>query len=78
MKDTVITARAKRRELLVFSGCFLAAFLANVYAIVEYRTSWTELFSQIGYVLVIAVSLYALCWIIRLAARVLLRLIEKR
>lgn len=67
MKDTVITAKAKRREIIVASSCFLAACLINVYAIVDYHRPWTEIFSQIGYVIVIAGVFYALVWIVRLA-----------
>ena len=55
MRDTVITARTKRREAVVLTSCLLAAVLLNVYAIVSYHRPWTELFSQIGYVVVIAV-----------------------
>lgn len=67
MRDTVITARTKRREAVVLTSCLLAAVLLNVYAIVSYHRPWTELFSQIGYVVVIAVTLYAVVWAMRLA-----------
>ena len=60
MKDTVITAKAKRRELWVVLGCFAAACLINVAAIVRYRTDWSEIFSQLGYVVCIAAVLYLL------------------
>ncbi|MDE5891073.1 MAG: hypothetical protein K2O58_10390 [Bacteroidales bacterium] len=72
LKDTLITSRAKCRELMVFAGCFAAACAANVYAIAVYRTSWSELFTQIGYVAIISVVLYLLCWIVRLAVRLVI------
>lgn len=66
MKDTVITAKAKRRELWVVLGCFAAACLINVAAIVRYRTDWSEIFSQLGYVVCIAAVFYLLVWAVRL------------
>lgn len=50
-------------------GCFLAACLVNVAAIVRYGTPWSELYSQIGYVVCITAGLYLLVWLVRLAAR---------
>lgn len=66
MKDTVITAKMKRREIFVAAGCFLAAFLVNVYAVISFGTPWTEIFSQIGYVFVISVIIYAVVCAVRL------------
>lgn len=73
MKDTVITARAKRLELGLILGCFVAACLINVYAIVRYHTHWSELFSQIGYVVCIAAVLYLLVCLVRLVVRLFRR-----
>lgn len=73
MKDTVITARAKRLELGLILGCFVAACLINVYAIVRYHTHWSELFSQIGHVVCIAAVLYLLVWLVRLVVRLFRR-----
>ena len=66
MKDTVITAKMKRREIVLAAGCFLAAFLVNVYAVIRFGTPWTEIFSQIGSVFVISVIIYAVVWAVRL------------
>ncbi len=66
MKDTVITAKVKRREILLAAGCLLAAFLVNAFAIIRYGTPWTELFSQLGYVVILAVIIYAVLWAVRL------------
>lgn len=77
-RDSVITAKAKRRELLVIAGCFFAACLLNVCSIVVYRTSWSEIFTQAGYVLILTVVIYAVCVLLRLAARLLARLFRKR
>ncbi len=59
MKDTVISGRRKRIEVITFLVCFLLANLANVYAIMTYdRSSFSELFTSIGYVAVFSVVLY--------------------
>lgn len=73
MKDTVITARAKRQELGLILGCFVAACLVNVFAIVRYGTHWSELFSQIGYVVCVAAVFYLLVWLVRLVVRLFRR-----
>lgn len=69
MKDTVITAKAKRRELWLLGGCFAAACLVNAAAIVRYGTHWSELFTQIGYVVCLTAVLYLLAWAVRLVVR---------
>lgn len=66
MKDIVVTAGRLRRERNVYLVCFLLAFLLNLVAVVRFDRPWTELFSQIGYVLVISVVLYLVLWIPRL------------
>lgn len=68
MKDIVVTACRLRRERNVYLVCFLLAFLLNLVAVVRFDRPWTELFSQIGYVLVISVVLYLVLWIPRLLA----------
>lgn len=67
MKDLVISARRLRRECIVALVCFLTAFLLNVYAVVHYDRSWVELFSQLGFVVAIAVVFYVLSAVFRLA-----------
>lgn len=66
MKDTLITARRKRQESLCFGICFAAAVLINLGAILYFGTPWYELFTQIGYTLVIAVVLYFVTVLVRL------------
>ena len=77
MKDTVITANVKRREIFLAAGCFLAAFLVNVYAIIRFGTPWTEMFTQIGYVIVLSVIIYAVVWVIRLCIMAVMALIRR-
>lgn len=66
MKDTVITTQAKKRELTIFLGCLLVAFLINAYSIIAYDTAWSEMYTMIGMVVAISVFLYAVQGVIRL------------
>ena len=73
MKDIVISAKRIKRELLVALVCFLLAFLTNAGAVIAYATPWYELFTQIGYVCIIALAI----WIVLLVLRVLYLIIKK-
>ena len=66
MHDIVIPAKTLRRELWILLGCVAAAILTNAGAIIAYERPWTELFTQIGYTLVLAVGLYLLLALVRL------------
>ena len=60
MKDTVITARRKRIEIITLLVCFIIANLLNVYAIASHDATWAELITSIGYVAVGACALYVM------------------
>lgn len=66
MKDTLITARRKKTELITLLVCFGAAFLLNLGCILWYGTPLSELFTQLGYVVVIALALYLIWTAVRL------------
>ena len=66
MKDTLITAARKKTELLTLLVCFGIAFLLNVVCIIIYKTPFSEVFTQIGYVLFITLALYLIWTAIRL------------
>ncbi|MDR1744053.1 MAG: hypothetical protein LBR48_09620 [Dysgonamonadaceae bacterium] len=68
MKDIVITSKMINREMRIWLICFLLAFLLNVVAVCIYKTSWVEIFSQIGYVVVISIVFYAILAFFRLVA----------
>ena len=66
MKDTLITAKRKKTELLTALACLGIAFLINVVCIIWFHTPFYEVFTQIGYVFVIALGLYLIWTAIRL------------
>ena len=78
MKDIVIKSGTVKRELIVFLACFIFACLMNVYAIKQAGTPWSELFSQLGYVFVIAVVVYILIAIVRGIICLIIRLFRKK
>ena len=61
MKDTVLTARRKKIELITLLVCFIITNLANLYAIIKYNTSFIEMITSIFYIIVFTLALYA-CW----------------
>ena len=77
MKDTVISAVVKRRELKIWLVCFVVANIVNWAAIIKFDTPWYEVFTQIGYVVVSSLVLYVLLLLVRIAYRVLRRLAAK-
>ena len=65
MKDLVITSGQLKKELYILLACFVAAFLTNVASIIVFKTPWSEIFTQIGYVIVITILLYLIAAFIR-------------
>lgn len=70
MKDTVITAQAKKRELWILLACFVVANITNWVAIIRFSAPWYEVFTQIGYVVVTSLVIYALISVLRIAFKV--------
>lgn len=70
MKDTIITARAKKRELWILLACFVVANVTNWVAIIRFSAPWYEVFTQIGYVVVTTLVIYALIAVLRIAFKV--------
>jgi len=69
MKDIVVTAKRIKKELCILLGCFAFACILNVISIMLFQTAWLEIFTQIGYVLIITFSIYVLVTFIRLVIR---------
>ena len=78
MKDLVISARRIRREIRFAAAAFIVAFLTNLYAVVRFDRPWYELFTQMGYVVVITAVIYLLLWITRLLAALVSRMGGRR
>ena len=66
MKNTVITARRKKIELLTLLACFIIGNLANLYAIISYETPFSEMLTSFFYVLACSGVLYVFWTILRI------------
>lgn len=66
MKNTVITARRKKIELLTLLACFIIGNLANLYAIISYETPFSEMLTSFFYVLTFSGVLYVFWTILRI------------
>ena len=64
MKDTIVTARRKKIELITLLVCFVVSNLLHLYAIIAYHAPFTELITSIFYIIIFV--LYAFWGILRL------------
>ena len=60
MKDITISGNRIRTELKWLLGCFAAAVIFNVFAIIRYQTSWAEFFTTLHVVVILALVFYLL------------------
>ena len=66
MKDTVLTARRKKIEIITLLVCFVLANLVNLYAIITYHRSMMEMITSIFYIIIFAFVLDAAWALLRL------------
>jgi len=78
MKDTIITAKRKKTEFITLIVCFILANLANLYAVIAYKTPAIELLTSLGYVLALALFFYVVWCLVRLAFYGLKSLFRKK
>lgn len=77
MKDITIKEKSIRRELWILLGCFVFAVCVNIFAIIKFSRPAKELFTMIGYVLVVAIIAYISLWLMRLIALLVIWIIRK-
>lgn len=77
MKDIVVKGRFVKREIIYAVSCFLLSFCINIGAVIAYSKPWVEIFSQIGYVVVIAVVFYVVIAVFRCLFYLIKRIITK-
>ncbi|PWD98656.1 hypothetical protein [Marinilabilia rubra] len=65
MKNIIITPRQLRREFFIWLLCFIGAIGLNIYSIINYNTSWSELYTHIGYVFAFSIVIYVILWVLR-------------
>jgi len=77
LKDTVITASRKKRELLILLYCFIGANIFNLVGIIIYSTPATELFTQLHIVLLVSLGFYIVVVFFRILYWSVAKLIKK-
>lgn len=77
MKDITIKEKSIRRELWILLGCFVFAVCVNIFAIIKFSRPAKELFTMIGYVLVVAIIAYISLWLMRLIALLVIWIMRK-
>lgn len=73
MKDIVITTKRIKTELFTLLACFLIGFVANIGAIIFYKSAAIELITSIPYVLVFAFVIYCSWSLLRLIKGLIFR-----
>lgn len=77
MNDIIIKEKQIRKEAYWLAGCFAAAFAVNTGAVIAFGRPWTELLSQIGYVVFLTFVIYVISLIVRLLAALVVRLFKR-
>ena len=60
MKETIITVKRKKHEILFLAICLGIACILNILSILVYKTDYKELYSELPTVIIIALLLYLL------------------
>lgn len=60
MKGFTISGKQIRNELKWLVGCFVAAIIFHVYAIIRYQTSWSAFFTTLRVILILTLVFYLL------------------
>ena len=56
MKDITITAQRQKIELCTLLACFVIANLVNLYAILSHDAPLSEMYTSLGYILVLTAA----------------------
>ena len=66
MKEIVLSVKRQKTEIKIFCVCIALAYLMNIISIIAYGTSWSELWTQSLWMLLVAFTdcrLYSVCCI---------------
>lgn len=66
MKDIVLSVKRQKTELKIFIFCVLLAYMMNIISIIVYDTSWSELWTQSLWMLILSCVFYGLTVVVRL------------
>lgn len=78
MKDIIVKERHIKRELWIFLACIAAMEALNIYAVIRYDGAWTEVVTNIGFIITAALVVYMVSAFLRLLIYVTVRLFKKK
>lgn len=78
MKDTIVTARRKKIELITLLVCFVIANLIHLYAVIAYHAPFIEMLTSIFYIIIFTFVIYVFWGMIRLLFRGLCALFGRK
>lgn len=78
MKDITLSEKFIKREIICLLVCFILAFGSNVAAIIIYKTKWEELYTQLFWVVTLALFFYLISVVIRSVLYGIKYLIKKK
>ena len=78
MKDITIKGVCIKRELWVFLGVFIFVFGLNIYSILHYKTSWSELYTHLYIVVLMSIFIYCVIAGIRIIVALISKLFGKK
>ena len=73
MKDLTISGKRIRMELSWLLVSLALAFVLNIYSIVKFKTSWTELITSLHIIVLMSLIIYVLLLFFRGLASLLIR-----
>ena len=65
MKEIVLSVKRQKTEIKIFCVCIALAYLMNIISIIAYGTSWSELWTQSLWMLLITCGFYGLSVFLR-------------
>jgi len=78
MKDITIKAGNIKRELWIFAVVFIFTFGLNIYSILHYKTSWSELYTHLYVVVLMSIFFYCVIAVLRLLIGMISKLFRKK
>ncbi|MBN1927894.1 MAG: hypothetical protein JW798_18825 [Prolixibacteraceae bacterium] len=78
MKDIVITPLRIRKELITLLVLFLIGFIANIVAIIVYKTHFIEIITSVPYVVLFSLVAYFLWLLVRIIFYLISRVIKQK
>jgi len=76
MKDIIISSKQIKKELVTLMVCFIIGFIANIGAIIYYKSTAIEMFTSLHYVLIFSGFIYGVWSFLRLTKGLLIKIIK--